>query len=150
MGESRIPEISDEELRELHARIKPVVRFNIVTSKNGEIKPTEVYEEGLLFYIKDVDPRDVAFTWEPEPVKKADGLERLDDIVTYHTFGAPILFKPSIAEVLAQIPEKYKEKAVAFEVRTNDMGPWNVISNEEGSYHVTVTRLYQEIKIGGR
>jgi hypothetical protein len=143
-----IPEISDEQLEDLYLRIKPVVRFD--TSVNdGKIEPLKIYAEGMPFYIKDVDPRTVAFTWDPKPVNPAKDIERLDDIVTYHSFGAPVFFKPSIAEVLTQIPRKYLEKTVAFEVRTKDLGNWNVVTKDGNSYHVVMTRLYQKRKTGG-
>jgi hypothetical protein len=139
--------LPNKELKELYSRIKPVVRFN-VEYKGYEAVPVETYDEGLLFYIKNVNPRDVSCVWDPEPTKQANDIERLDDIITYHTFGASVFFKPSIEEVLAQIPEQYLEQTVAFEIRTSALGPWNVVDRNHNSYHVTMTRLYKKIQTG--
>lgn len=93
-------EISDEKLSSLLARIKPVFDF----PNKGKC------------YIKPVDPRKVSYIWDPTPDGSAKGLKSLCDIDTYHAFGYYGLFKPSIAEVLAQIPEDKLDQVVAFEI----------------------------------
>ena len=55
-------------------------------------------------YIKPVDLFGIAYTWDPKPAGKAKDVKPLCDITTYHTYGYYGFFKPSIAEVLAQIP----------------------------------------------
>lgn len=122
--EPRIPEISDAKLEELYKRIKPVVK-----------------RKGKLYYIKDEDPRKVAFTWDPKLKNKAKKLEKLCNITTYHTYGYYGFFKPSIAEVIAQIPKYYLDKTVAFETLT-DLTVENIV----GDYHVTTTTLYTKSK----
>jgi len=52
----RIPEISDDDLRELASKIKPVVRF----SETGGEQDYDL--SGRLFYIEEVDLREIAFT----------------------------------------------------------------------------------------
>lgn len=126
---SWIPKISDERLRELHKRIKPVVRF---ANKD-------------LFYIEPVDLRNIAYTWDPKPADKAMGLKTLCDITTYHTYSYYGFFKPSIAEVIAQIPEEHLQKVVAFEIvgkpeTASDLNREHEALNE--GYHVATTRLY--------
>ncbi len=125
-------EISDERLQELYQKIKPVVRFAKV-SYGGQSK-CERHPEGDLYFIEDVDLRKTAFTWDPKPKEKAKKLKHLEDIKTFHTYGYYGFFKPSIAEVIAQIPESLLEKTVAFETLTG--------CQIEGEYHSTVTRLY--------
>jgi len=93
-----VPKITDERLAELLARIRPVHRF-----------------DGELCYIKPVDPRRIAFTWDPKKDMRADGLVALQYVMTCHDYGHPSLFKPSVAEVLAQIPEDIVDEVVAFE-----------------------------------
>ena len=78
--------------------------------------------------------KDVAFTWDPKPTTRAAGLIKLDQIVTNHTYGYHGMFKPSIAEVLCQIPEKYLNDVVAFETEYGGMA---------GEYHSGVTTLYR-------
>lgn len=119
-----IPEVPEERIRELAERIKPVI--------NGR-------------YIKPVDLFKVAYTWDPKLAKRAVNLEPVRDITTYHTFGYYGFFKPSIAEVLAQIPADLLEKVVAFEIigsptTADDLNRESVALN--AGYHVAVTRLY--------
>jgi hypothetical protein len=55
-----------------------------------------------------------AFTWfDKEKMSKIGGLKKLSKhIVTYHTFGAPAFFKPSLEEIYHQIPEEYVDLCV--------------------------------------
>lgn len=120
-----VPKISDERLAKLSPRIKPVVE-----------------KDGKLFYIKDVNPRTTAFTWDPTPTVEAEDLVRLTTIPTRHTFGAPAFFKPSIAEVLAQIPLEYLDDVVAFETLSDNL----LARDIRNGWHITTTILYQEAK----
>ena len=127
---SKIPEISNRRLKQLYGRIKPVVRF---AKDNGSY---EQHYDGNLFYIKDVDLRNVAFTWDPTPAKKVEGLEKLCELTTYHSYGYHGFFKPSVAEVISQIPSEYVDDCVAFETTTG--------VEIAGSYHATITILYKK------
>jgi len=129
---NRIPEISDERLTELYKRIKPVVTFR------RKVKRLRQHQVGELYFIKDVNPRNVAFTWDPKPLQRVDNqLVLIGAIPTYHTWGYYGFFKPSIAEVIAQIPDVFLDEVVAFETLT-DITLQNII----GDYHVTITKLY--------
>jgi len=126
-----IPKISDEELSRLSSRIKAVVNFP------GKGK----------CYIEPVGLRDTAFTWSPKPAEKAKGLKPLRDIRTYHTWGYYGLFKPSIAEVIAQIPKELLDQVVAFEIikhpeTADDLNKEPKALN--AGYHVATTRLYSK------
>lgn len=98
----------------------------------------EKHVHGDLYYIQDVDLRTVAFTWDPKPMTKAVGLMELDQIITKHTYGFHGFFKPSIAEVLSQIPNEYLNDAVAFETHYKGMS---------GSYHSGLTTLYRRVSV---
>ncbi len=111
-------EITDGRLAELQQQMKPVIQRN-----------------GVLYYIKNVDPRRTAFTWDPRLNKRAASLVKLTAIETIHGFGAPSFFKPSIAEVLAQIPDEFINRVVAFE--TNHKG-----FTEGNGFHTATTTLY--------
>ena len=119
-------EISDERLEELLQRIKPVVR----------------HHDGELWYIKNVHPRRHSFTWDPKVTTKAGNLEQLARITTYHTFAAPVFFKPSVAEVLAQIPPRYVHATAAFEIPTGPMYQYIKTSRE---CHKAKTTLYRSV-----
>jgi len=115
-----IPKITDEKLQELLLRIRPVLSFG-----------------GKLSYIKSVDPRHIAFLWDPKPDGEAEDLVILRSIRTYHDYGHPSLFKPSIAEVLAQIPEDILDKVVAFETMRD------AVFDQDRDCHEAVTVLYR-------
>ena len=122
-----IPEISDEALRQRADKIKALV-----------------HQDGALHFIQEPNLRETAFMWDPILTDKAPKMREVARITTYHTFGHPALFKPSIAEVLAQIPEDVVDKVSAFKV----LGPDDVddLNNENealnAGYHVAVTILY--------
>lgn len=127
-----IPELPRERIMELSLRIRPVVTYG----KNGP------------FYIKSVDLYQVAYTWEPVPVRRAYGLKVLCDMKTYHRFDYCGFFKPTLAEVLAQIPEAYVEKAIAFEIVSQPKTSDDLNTDREAlnaGYHVATTRLYGSI-----
>lgn len=127
-----IPEIADTVLEALAGQMKPVVRF--VKGEGGRLI---THDEGELYWIKPVDLRQTAFTWDPKPTRRATGLVKLRDIITCHTYGYHGFFKPSIAEVIAQIPLEVLPDVVAFETHT-DLGLGNIV----GDHHVTTTTLY--------
>lgn len=127
-----IPKISTAVLHERAGRIKPVVSFvnDGVSSR---------------YYIEEVSLCSVAYTWDPVTTNVAEDLVVLGQIITYHTYGYYGFFKPSIAEVLAQIPEKYLETACAFEIvaqphNAEDLNEHIAILN--AGYHVAITQLY--------
>lgn len=130
---SHIPEISDERLAQLHARIKPVVRG--ARRSNGA-----AWHDGL-FYIQDVDLRGESFTWDPTLTESAEGLRELARIETTHTCGYYGFFKPSIAEVLAQIPVEFLDRCVAYECGVGDLDTSNIVDG--GSAHRVTTVLYE-------
>lgn len=97
------PKIDDTTLAKLAARVKPMV-------PNRE-------DDGHLWFIKPVDLRGTAFTWDPKPTKRAEGLAVLTTIRTLHTFSYYGFFKPSVAEVLAHLttfPQEWLDTIVAF------------------------------------
>ncbi|QSH39139.1 hypothetical protein JXR01_02420 [Candidatus Kaiserbacteria bacterium] len=96
-----VPEISEEALDELFRRIKPVIRIG------DNLHRVKIKRENL---------RDTAYLWGAKlKWRRQKGLTVLCDINTFHYWTRP-LFKPSVAEVLAQIPEEFLEKVVAFEI----------------------------------
>ena len=125
----RVPEISDERISELSQRIKPLI-----------------IRRGLPCYIKPCDPRKTAFSWDPKVAKIARDLKVLCEIPTYHSYGYYGFFKPSIAEVLAQIPEELQDKCCAFSTEgpgtAGDLNDQIDVVNE--GFHRAVTTLYQQ------
>jgi hypothetical protein len=136
MTRRKLPEISDEKLEKLLKDIKPVVRFS---KKNSSEAGLVRDDEGDLYFIEDVDPRGIAFTWDPKPTGIAERVNPnpYRTIQTIHSYGAPAFFKPSIAEVLAQIPEEEYAKCVAFETDSNNG------FTQDSEYHTATTKLYE-------
>jgi hypothetical protein len=127
-----IPVISNNELDALYARIKPVKHKTVEgTAVLHQLQPTELRLQSFLF-----DP-----AWG-EPVQEP--LYEHARIETYHTTGYGALFKPSVAEVLAQVPEHLRREVDFFE--TLDEDTVAVYSEHDG--HRTVTVLYSRDAIG--
>lgn len=98
--------ISGEQVEEVLEKVKPVI-----------------WKDGVLHYIDitGVNRRGIAYLWEPkigEPLEQP--LHRVTRINTVHTFGAPALWKPTLAEAAAQIdPTWFKNLGVvAFTLDT--------------------------------
>lgn len=111
-----IPEISDERIAELLKTITPLVRKKTTYVVDGTIYADPIT---TLHRIKLPDNlRKQSFTWSPEFLEEVDEsqFKRLCLVKTYHTTGHHSLAKPSIPEVLAQIPAYLVESTVAFEV----------------------------------
>ena len=141
MNDGRIPEISDEKLAALLANISPLVR-----KRSGAVTGTPFADaEKSLHRIKlPANVRDVSFIWDPELLSPVDerNLQILRLIPTYHTAGYIGLCKPTIAEVLAQIPEELVASVAAFEVCV-DNGVVELIDSEYFRGHRLITILYQ-------
>ncbi|MBU2561912.1 MAG: hypothetical protein KKD17_06455 [Nanoarchaeota archaeon] len=127
------PKISDERLEELAARIKPVVRFvHVVSSDLDAMVPNY---RGELYFIEDVRPRRRSFLWDPVPTRLAEELnpEPYKEIRTLHARDG-VIFNPSVADVLAQIPGEDIGRVVAFETRHLGF---------LGDCYSAITRLYE-------
>jgi len=122
-----IPPITNERIAELLKTLQPVVR-----------------KDGSPWYIEPVHPRNVSFTWSPSFTEEAKALKPLRTVRTLHTYGYYGMFKPSIAEVLAQVPADLVGVATAFEVN----GPKTAADlNQEKEalnqgFHVAQTTFY--------
>lgn len=124
-----IPNVPKEIIEQLATRIKPVVEFRDL----GKC------------YIEEVNLFDVAYTWAPFPTTRAEDIKPLCFITTYHAWAYYGFFKPSIAEVLAQVPEELLEIVVAFEIvqspeTAEDLNKYP--DAFDAGYHVATTQLY--------
>mgnify|MGYP006908419610 CR=1 FL=1 len=134
--------ISDELIAEMLEHMKPVV-------EDGGW-----YEWYREIDIAGVDPRCESFIWSPKVVGEAFTFDCLDRAVipSFHTYGAPSLFKPSLAECLACINRycpSWKEVGVKFFHVLDDLDSSAVI----GSCHQTRINLFSTpmvVEGGGR
>lgn len=116
---SMIPTITDEEVAELQERIRPVV-----FDKKGEAR-----------FIEPVDPRKISFTWDPTFTDEEVNLDVIGEMQMLHTYGAPVFFKPSVAEVFAQMTPELKKTATAFSLDKAEV---------DGAYHRSTVTFYRD------
>lgn len=127
-----IPQMSNEEIAHWYATIKPIV--------------------GRDTYLRELLPNEltnVAYTWLNKPSDYADKvdfskLSVLEDRKMLHGWGYYGYFKPSVGEVIRQIPKVHLKKVVAFEI-INGAIAMNSTFNAElnAGFHVSIVRLYQ-------
>jgi hypothetical protein len=117
----------------------PKLSSDELLSRAFRIKPLKADDDGTLHFIKSCDIETTAFAWDPERIQEAKGLTPLREITTFHSYGAPVFFKPDISEVLAQIPAELLDRVSAF---TTEPDYGNQFT-DGGSYHRGVTTLYE-------
>ncbi|MBT5023067.1 hypothetical protein HOK51_08245 [Candidatus Woesearchaeota archaeon] len=128
-----IPRISDQKLNRLYKKIKPVVRFIELRYRNKV--EFEADPRGDLYTVKQINPRICGFTSESEADSKISKLKLVAEIQTYHNADECTFFRPSVAEVLAQIPAQFIGDVVAFETLTDSF-------ELDGDNYRTKTILY--------
>lgn len=127
-----IPKMSTEEITRWYATIKPIV--------NGDTYLRELSAEELT---------NVAYTWLNETTDYAEKvdfskLSVLEDVKMLHGWGYYGYFKPSVGEVIRQIPKEYLEKVVAFEIIECAIAMNSTFKDElNAGFHVSIVRLYQ-------
>ena len=100
-----------------------------------------------LYYIKKPETLcSTSFLWSPKTTVPAGNLEEVCTINTLHTYGYYGLFKPTVEEVLSQIPHCVVDEVIAFEVDgpkdANDLNKHKVELNE--GFHVARTTFYKQ------
>ena len=133
-----IPKVDEQRIRELAQRIVPLVRF--AEGEDGLFRSSG----GFQYVIEPPDPFNVAYTWDPKPVARVTKpLVKLRDITTHHGYAYYGFFKPSVAEVLAQIPDDLIDKVVAFEIIAQPETADDLHGEAfNAGYHTATTRLY--------
>lgn len=126
-GKAEVPHISNKKLKRMRTIVKPIVRD----------------ENGHLHRIKPCHPKNVAFTWEPK-LQDEVAVKEIGRIKTHHYCAYYGFFKPSIAEVLAQIPKEMLPLVRFFEVLSDtDSGTQDQVHCfRSGNGHLATTILY--------
>lgn len=126
-----IPEIDKDRLQVLLRQIEPVVEF-----------------DGVLHYVRWSDPVSTSYLWGAKQAGRADEMSTIGYIRTYHSYGCPSFFKPSVDEVLAQVAQLDPEivaKIVAFEIVQRPLSADDLNIEHRAlnaGYHVATVRLY--------
>jgi len=120
--------------------------WNHLQTVAGKITPL-IEEDGKLFRAPPSDIFRQSFTWVDEkPSEEATGLEPLAKVKMLHHWGHYSLFKPSVSEVLPQIPGKYLDDVVAFSLKgpdtADDFNKESVALN--AGFHVSECTLYRK------
>jgi len=131
----RIPKMSMEEIIKWYSSIKPIVHANGTACYLRELSRKELTRAA---YTRLNNPQDYS-----TPVD-FNNLSFLADVKMLHRWGYPAFFKPSVEEVIRQIPKEYLNKAVAFEIIAGGIGINSIYCEEFiAGFHVSVVRLYQ-------
>lgn len=132
--------ISETRLNELMETIKPLVRFKGANLDPEILIDLRQDDMGLLYNIEPVDGRQTSFLWEAVPMKFAGFIKRFYACVTLHTWAYYGFFKPSVAEVLAEVQDipDVVNRAIGFEI-ISDGNPRSII----GQYHIATAIFYE-------
>jgi hypothetical protein len=158
----RIPKISSEELNRRLKLIIPCIQ-------KEQPQEGETLERLTLIEIKDADPKN-SFMWDvikgkvlglishgeicvrDKPMQGGWYLktvcESVGEFITIHGCGHPMMFKPSIEEVLAQLPEeifdeeKLSGRKLYFTTKMLNETDFLNTSMISSTYHIAKTRVY--------
>lgn len=131
-----IPKLSNEELIALYERIKPIVEFEDEKYLLRKFTLEQIINTSYIFNIED----------DIRVLVDQDNLESVEEFPCFHTYGYPGFFKPSIGEVLSQLPEKSKKESKYFEIieepdTVDDLNMYLDVVNQ--GYHVSKVRTYK-------
>lgn len=132
-----IPEITDEELMKRYTRIKPIAEINGTKYWLREYTLHELRKYSYIWYVE-YDKT------HPVDMRNLQVVPR-HDFECFHTYGYPGFFKPSIAEVLSQIPQELLDNVQAFEIIHEPRTAKDFYKNHEAfsqGFHSSTVRLY--------
>lgn len=132
-----IPKISKEELNKRYARIKPIVELD---GKKYLLRDFTEDELKKYVYTSNItqDKREIVDTDKYIPLEDYD-------FECLHEYGYYGIFKPTIAEVLAQIPEDLASLVEAFEIIEKPETIEDLMRNKivfNNGFHISKVRLY--------
>ena len=101
-----IPEIDDERLRELYRFLRPIVTIDEIKYLLKEYTLEQLRNQSFIWN-RNEDKREVV---------DQNKLETVEDFICLNKWGHYSMFKPTIAEVLSQVPVRTIREADAFEI----------------------------------
>ena len=134
-----IPEIDEKELRELYKKIKPI------TTINGRKYLLKHYLMNSL--------RNTSYYWVQDRDKtrriKDEDIKTIEEFICLHKFSICTDFKPSIAEILSQVPKHLIDEIDYFEIVEVPKDIYDVKRYPEAyenGYHLSRVRTYKNIR----
>lgn len=130
-----IPKMSNEDIAKWYTTIKPIV--------NNGATPT------YLRKLSNSELEKISYIWLNDSTDYVEAvdfskLSVLADVKMLHSWGYYGYFKPSVGEVIRQIPKEYLEKVTAFEIIKGAIGMNSTFKAEFNvGFHVSIVRLYQ-------
>ncbi len=134
----RIPQLPKKVIKKRAKKIKPVMR--LIEDKDGSwIKDPN----GSRYIVSGYNIFNYSYIWKPKPLMKIKAVGNVATIITYHETPYPGSFNPSVAEVLAQIPEELLPYVDAFEIDPSPKGYESILDDD---HNFTRTYLYKLVK----
>lgn len=127
-----IPKMNEKDIVNAALLIRPIVNTSVGASFLRQLSEKEILDSTYLFI--DYDEK-VDFST----------LQALADVKMLHTLSDYGFFKPTVGEVIRQIPKDLLEKTVAFQMMYGpaDPGYANLFGSEfDEGFHVSIMRLY--------
>ena len=124
-----IRELSNEELLALYKKVKPIVTLNEIKFSLRKYTLEELRKYSYIWHSKE-DSREII---------SSKRIETIDEFDCFHRFGYYGLFKPTIAEVLSQIPNSQADKINAFEI----LSLYDINDSVNKGYHKSKVRTYK-------
>ncbi len=128
-GKLTITHVTDEELERRYEKIRPLA----------------FKKEKLRWIDRPKNLRTIAHLWDPQYLHKAKGLAPVFKFRTLHTWAYYGFFKPTVAEVLEQIPEEWLGKVCGFTITEGPEDVDDLNTQKEAlnaGFHVATTTLY--------
>lgn len=100
----------------LAKRIRPIMTLNSNGDFNMLLGSNNPDEEKYWVEGNKIYNQSYTFSGLRQTYEKAENLTEIATINTYHKCGCPVFVKPSVYEVLYQIPQELLDKVVAFEL----------------------------------
>lgn len=96
-------------------RIESSMTKEQIIERARTLRPVADFKDvgGMRFWVDGGRIHTQSYTWNLKRIKPTGFLREIGRITTYHTYGHPSLFKPSVDECVYQCP--YPE-AVAFQI----------------------------------
>ncbi|MBR4110344.1 MAG: hypothetical protein IKK43_01465 [Clostridia bacterium] len=130
--------LDEQVIEKWYERIRPIVLFGGKPFFMRQLTPHELSGVSYL-WLNDMNDYDTE-------VNLAD-YSVLADVKMLHRYGFYGFFKPSVAEIISQIPEELLPEVVAFQIiySPDTCDDLNLFKKEvDAHYHVSVVRLYKK------